>query len=208
MMIWSLILLLVPALPPAGFPPTALREPCRCAKARLINGWCRRCAVGYVGGVTIKSWLLFDYLDAHGHDIQPASLQCAGCQEALRNDGYCPRCRWGFVQKRLYFSRLTYCLGRGQVQAPAGLSCEACRQAAATAGWCERCAIGRIGPVTYTDRADYDAARVEYQRLLRAVEIADRCEFCALALLSGIPCVKCEATPQATQPAAVQRPQR
>ena len=57
-------------------------KPCRCAPAKLHNGWCRPCAVGYVAGVKIKSHLLFEDLDAHGHQFDPAMIECESCHQA------------------------------------------------------------------------------------------------------------------------------
>lgn len=100
---------------------------CTCARAKLRNGWCSACRVGYVAGIPVRSAMLFEALDAHGHDIDPSSIECAECRAAIGADGFCPTCRRGFVQGQLYFSRLTYAIAKGSFADPAAISCLRCR---------------------------------------------------------------------------------
>jgi hypothetical protein len=100
---------------------------CTCARARLRNGWCDACRVGYVAGVPVRSAMLFEALDAHGHDIDPASIECAECRAAIGTDGFCPACRRGFVKGQLYFSRLTYAIANGSFVDPVAITCPHCR---------------------------------------------------------------------------------
>ena len=55
---------------------TTTNTACTCALAKIDNGWCNKCEVGYVAGVTINSQMLFEALDAHGHEIGPDGIQC------------------------------------------------------------------------------------------------------------------------------------
>ncbi len=107
-------------------PPVAEGPGCVCPKVRVADGWCGPCRTGYVASVEIRSPLLFEALDAHGHEIDPASLECEGCREAIRKDGFCEKSGYGFVRKELYFSKLTWVLARGERQAPGALRCRAC----------------------------------------------------------------------------------
>ena len=51
-----------------------------CEEARRTNGWCAAKNVGYVASVEIRSHALYEALDAHGHDIDPAAVTCATCR--------------------------------------------------------------------------------------------------------------------------------
>jgi hypothetical protein len=191
-----LIPILILALPGVTAPPPG--PDCTCAASRLENGWCGPCGVGYVASVEMRSQMLFEVLDAHGHDIDPGSIECKSCQLALKSDGFCTQCRWGFVDKKLYFSRLTYLLARGEVKDVAKLACRTCALNAAKTKlpldpnrWCDRCQVGMVGNVAFKDRKEFDAASKELDRLLRAIRIADHCEFCAMALFQDSTCPKC-----------------
>ena len=80
---------------------------CTCDVAKLKGGWCSKCETGYLAGVPIKSELLFEELDAHGHDIDPRAIRCGICKEAMKSNSYCDQCRIGWIDKKAYMSRLT-----------------------------------------------------------------------------------------------------
>lgn len=88
---------------------------CTCPAARIVNGWCDQCEVGYVASIEIESSYLFRCLDAHGHETDPKTLECAVCRVAYAGDLYCDEDRVGFVDEMAYFSRLNYELARGKV---------------------------------------------------------------------------------------------
>jgi len=122
---------------------------CPCPKAKRENGWCEKCAVGYLALIEIRSRALFDVLDAHGHDIDPAAIRCVSCRKALATDGYCERSRMGFVNQQAYLSRLAYYVARGKVRDRSTVSCKTCRKNAEKYGWCEACKIGTVGDLTF-----------------------------------------------------------
>lgn len=165
---------------------------CTNTAAKLTNGWCAKCDVGWVANVRIKSKMLYEALDAHGHDINPASIECQSCQRALATDGFCERCRMGFVDQKLYFSPLTYYLARGQACDPAKITCRSCRKAARSHGWCTACDKGMVGNFAYTDKADYEHACEEYDLLIKAVAKSEECELCGAALFYGARCRICK----------------
>jgi hypothetical protein len=192
----AMLALVLPCLAAA---PTA--TDCTCTAARLKNGWCEPCRVGYVASVEVRSRMLFETLDAHGHDIDPASIECGSCQAALKTDGFCDRCRWGFVDKKLYFSRLTYYLARGEVKDVSKLTCRTCAKNATKVKlpldphrWCEQCKVGMVGNTAFKEKKDFDAASRELDRLLRAVRAAQRCEYCGVTLFMDSTCPKCNIT--------------
>ena len=167
---------------------------CTCDADKLKNGWCQKCKVGYVAGVAIKSEVLFEALDAHGHHIDADSMKCESCRKALASDCFCKRCNWGFVDKQLYYSKLTYLLARGTSKAESSIKCSSCRKNVLKPGWCDSCKVGMVGNVAFQDKEMFEQASKEYRKLLAAVEIARRCEICAVALFTDGKCPTCKKT--------------
>jgi hypothetical protein len=124
---------------------------CTCAEERGRNGWCAVCSRGYAAGLEVRSKLVHEALDLHGHDVQPEAFECPRCREALAGDGFCADCARGFVGGRAYLSPLAYSLARGE---PAAVE---------------------------------DDLRV----LERALEMVERCELCAAALVVRGTCPEC-----------------
>lgn len=168
------------------------RTNCSCEVSKSGGGWCNACDVGYVAGVEVKSEMLFEALDAHGHHIDPKSMKCESCREALANDGFCKNCQWGFVGKQLYHSKLTYYLAKGKPKTKSTISCSTCKAHTGKPVWCESCKIGRVGNAAYTDKEAFQSAAVEYGRLRQAVELSAKCENCAVAFFMGTKCLKCK----------------
>lgn len=132
---------------------------CTCAVERECGGWCAACSVGYAAGRTVRSLVLYEALDMHGHDVDGASLECASCRAALASDGYCARCRRGFSGGRLYLSELSYRMQRGDAEAAREKArfldqalveaerCELCAAALVSDGDCPVCRVSFRGGV-------------------------------------------------------------
>ncbi|MFN0057887.1 MAG: hypothetical protein ACKVX7_05455 [Planctomycetota bacterium] len=165
---------------------------CVCARARIDNGWCDVCSVGYVAALEIPSRMFFEVLDAHGHDVDPSRIDCDSCQVALKAEGFCDRHGMGFIRGKAYVARLNYHLARGQVVDPSDIACRTCRENSRSTGWCDSCAVGVVGNVAFTQRSDFEAAAVEYQRLVAALEQLAKCELCAAAQFTGSRCPRCK----------------
>ena len=162
---------------------------CICPKARRTNGWCELHRVGYVAEVPIRSALLHETLDAHGHQVDPGSFECESCKQAIAASGFCEKDRIGFVDGLAYFSRLTYELARGEQTPHGSLSCPVCRKNAGEGpGWCGECKRGMVGHVAIRDKAAYEAAARAVAILRSAVEAAERCEHCAVAMATDTDC--------------------
>jgi len=176
--------------PLAGYPSTVKdpSAPCTCGAARGMSGWCERHGVGYVADVKIRSWLLYEMMDAHGHTIGVRTFPCPVCQEALDSDGYCEEHRMGFVGKQAYFSRLTYELARGQSTDPAKIVCPVCRKNARGHGWCEAHQTGMVGNLAIMGRQRYQAVAKAIEILEIASKTSERCEHCALAIVTDSRC--------------------
>ncbi len=165
---------------------------CTCAASKLKGGWCKVCRVGHLASIKIESEMLFENLDAHGHDIDPSRLQCEVCKKAIKTDGYCDACRMGFVRGLAYLSRLTYHLARGVARDVPAIQCATCRNNAVHFGWCDLCKVGMIGNVTIAEKGDFERAVPEFQRLLEARKMMKTCEMCAVALFADGYCLTCK----------------
>ncbi len=199
----SLVALLAAASPIP--PPTD--GGCSCPAAQLANGWCHACKVGYVASLPIKSEILFEALDPHGHELDPALMPCSECKAAFAADTQCKVHRIGFVDRQAYFSKLTYALAKGQVRDVSTITCERCKSNAlrhtvkpttkpdakkpASDGWCDICKIGMVGNVEFRKREDFDLASAEFRKLIPAAKTAERCGRCAYAQLYDGTCRVC-----------------
>lgn len=173
---------------------------CTCDAAKLRNGWCWRCNVGYIAGARIESATLFEALDPHGHELDNECLQLQMCRDVIRADGYCDAVGIGFVGGKAYFTRLTYGVARGQVLDPATLACPICRSHIAQSGWCAGCRRGIVGNVAFSDRDLFDRTSHEYCRLLQAIERAPVCDMCALAMVAHSTCPMCRMSYESETP--------
>lgn len=165
-----------------------------CAQARLRNQWCGKCDIGYVAGAPMKSKLLFECMDAHGHELQNDAIQCSECQAAMKVDGFCNHCKTGWVDGMAYFSRLTYTLGRGQPRPASTINCQVCKENSKRYGWCDACNVGMLGNTAVTDRALFDEGARRYDILLIAIDASARCDGCAMAIVTDTPCHLCQLT--------------
>ncbi len=165
---------------------------CTCAEAKLKHQWCAVCKVGFVAGVRIESQRLYEEIDAHGHDIDPKQFECPTCRQAIASDGFCEKCRMGFVHQKAYMSRLTYYIARGETKDVASIACPACRKNAQYHGWCEACGVGMVGNVAFKSKADFEAASRAYDVLIEAVRTLKRCLDCAVAMVLDGRCPTCK----------------
>lgn len=182
---------------------------CVCEAARREGGWCGVCNVGHLASLKIPSAAVFDFLDAHGHQVDAKTLKCPTCRSAHRGHGYCEHCGIGWADGLAYMSRLTYGIARGRRVDPQRLECQPCRSRARSSGtedsgepygWCDACERGWVGNVAIADRGEYEHMREAVKRLLRALEALKRCESCAVAMLADIKCRQCGISYKDGQP--------
>jgi hypothetical protein len=171
-----------------------VHEGCSCSQNEWANGWCDDHSVGYAAGLEIKSSVIAEALDFHGHQITPMALECESCRSAAAENALCERCGWGIANSRIYGSKMTYYLALGEPRDQGLIHCETCRRLAAGEGWCERCGQGWIGHFAYQERAVHTAAVQEFQLLQRALDTLARCEICALACYYSTHCPNCRIT--------------
>lgn len=171
--------------------PATQSTTCTCAVAKLKNAWCEACKVGYIAGVPVKYSELHEVMDAHGHEIDVSVVQCESCLKARAGDGYCEVCGLGWVRQKMYFSKLTYLVGKGKQEDTGKIECAACKKNAEKYGWCEKCGLGRVGNVSHRDRDLYKQTCEQYDFLMAALQVAARCELCACCMFTGATCPKC-----------------
>jgi hypothetical protein len=164
---------------------------CACAPARRDGGWCDVHAVGFIGGMEVRSHSLLEVLDAHGHDVDPGSFHCPACQWAIETDGFCAEDRVGFIDGKAYFSRLSHDLASAERVEPEKIGCATCRKNAGAHGWCDACKRGIVGTRAFDERAAYERVVQALAIVHRADETAQRCEYCAVAMVSDSECAIC-----------------
>lgn len=161
---------------------------CTCSVAKVKNGWCTDCKVGYFDALKIKSQKLFAVLAGEPADAH--EFTCASCKRAKTDSGYCEACGIGFANGRHYHSKVVYLLAKGETKDPEQITCEACRKNAAGSGWCDSCNIGLVGNAAFKDRQAYEQAAEARQVVLAASE--SKCEACAVAMLTDGECKACK----------------
>lgn len=157
-----------------------------------MTPWCDTHGVGYVATIAIRSKMLHDAMDAHGHEIDLARHPCETCREASASDGYCLQCRFGFVEQLVYFSPLTYCVARGRIETPDTIECATCKKHSQSAGWCDTCQVGRVGSLALDDPALFATAQKAFEHLTTALTHLERCKVCCTAAFTGGACRFCE----------------
>ena len=157
---------------PAGTLSARLAAPAceECRAALLTNAFCETCEVGYVAGLEVTDRAFHEFLDAHGHEIDPLTIQCLECAEAIEVDGFCRRCRMGYVDEQLYFTELTWSLHRGTAADAASIACAGCRPVFGTLGECETCDRSWVGNFFFDEPTHQKVAARQFHRLTVALE--------------------------------------
>ncbi len=187
-----LVIALVLAHPPESHPS----DICRCAVARVDDGWCPKCEVGYYANIQIKSVTLFETLDLHGHEIDPKKSRCESCRAAHASGGFCESCHMGFIDGRGFFSRVCYAMAKGATAPPPPDG-----QAYAER-WCGHCHSGRVANRAFSSESDWSEARRWRDILAAAAKKADACEPCATAMITDGRCFRCRVQYRDGKPAA------
>ncbi len=168
-------------------PPVAIE--CICAKAKVHDGWCDPCKIGYVAGLRVPSKLLFTTID-HGHVVEMDMLRCDSCKKMFQVDGFCEACQIGFYKRKVYFSPFTHFLALGIRVNRDDLHCEICRRNMDEGGWCDSCNRGVFGNVSMIQRKHFNEAAAAFRRLKLGLQHLDKCELCGIAMYSNGMCPK------------------
>ncbi len=173
----ALLMALAPGL------ASAASEEDACAEARRSHSWCEAGGAGFIAGIEIRSQVLWEVLDAHGHDVDVERLGCDVCREAKAAGGFCDEHAMGWAGGMAYLSRLTYHLARAETVAADSLACPTCRKHAETGGWCEECGLGIVGNIAFRHREEFEEMAQEIEVLRTAIERSGECETCAAAMI-------------------------
>ncbi|MAB78617.1 MAG: hypothetical protein CMJ89_04615 [Planctomycetes bacterium] len=165
-------------------------EVASCADVHCLDGWCDSCSVGFIAGTEVSSKLVFDALDAHGHEYESESIDCESCQEAITTSDYCLDCSRGYWEGKAYFSVLSYQIAKAERGVEPG--CAGCKAAVDEARWCSECLCGRIGDVSIRNRDDFEKAAGAFMVLRKALEEVQRCELCAASMAIDGTCPRCK----------------
>lgn len=179
---------LVPTIAVVLMGGSAALAECKCGIAKVENGWCADCKVGYVAGVKIKSDALFESLQ--GHEVEEGKIKCSSCVTAHRSGGFCEACNTGFVNGKAYHSWVAYRLANGEFKRNDDIKCPSCRKAAGDSGWCSGCGVGYVAHRKFTDKSKYEQAVKAQQTLIAAA--ASKCEKCAIAMVADGACDHCK----------------
>lgn len=179
------------ALVAGGFVGSALAGGECCDKAKAENAWCGHCKTGFFAGQVIKSEGLHKALAG---TPAPADAKCDGCKKAMAANGTCDHCHVAFANKMMYHSMVAHDLAIGTCTAEKDMKCEACKKNAAGNGWCDACKKGMVGCFAFSDKAAYDKAVTALNTLKEAMKAADKCEGCAVAMVTDGKCAKCNVS--------------
>jgi len=183
----ALVLLLL-----AGTLPMPAAE-CNCSTVKERDSWCEVHAIGYIAGLGIRTYVLFEALDAHGHEVDPAAFPCPNCRRAIEADGFCEEHRVGFVSGLAYFSRLTFLVASARATGGSAVPCPECRKVAQQNGWCDACGgAGFIGPVRFPGKRAYQEVVRALELVRRADVVGQRCAQCAAAMVTDSICPVCK----------------
>lgn len=78
----------------------------KCEAARIEDGWCGDCKVGYFDGVVIKSKELLDALARK--EVNVGEIKCTMCKTAAAEHGWCDACKVGLVGNRAFNDKQDY----------------------------------------------------------------------------------------------------
>ena len=149
------------------------------------------CKTDQAFGVKLTSQRLAEALQ--GEKTCPYSMKCEGCQDAAKNDGSC--CGKWFCHGKAYRSPVAYALAKGEPYTQEQASqCPGCSEAFASDGFCTACNVGFVAQRMYKGKECYDQAVTAHQTLVKAAETAQKCESCAVAIVTNGTCDKCQIT--------------
>lgn len=161
-----------------------------CAKVvKTGEGFC--CGHGKAFGVELTSKKLYKSLA--GVELAADDIKCGGCKKAMKADGRCDHCNVAMAHGHAYHSPVAYALARGKVMSNTNAAhCAGCKTALASNGSCTACKVGFVAGRMFADGSLLDAAKDAYATLVKAAEVAGKCEACAVAMVTDGECSHCK----------------
>lgn len=184
------MLVLVSVVAVAGVSTPAMAGDCEGCDLVAKNGEGFHCGKGLMYGVDLTSKKLYDALA--GHEVQIDTVKCPGCKAAAKTNGICSHCNVGLAGGKLYHSMLSHKLAKGSPTSTEKVGqCFSCKTAYKKHGRCTACDVGFVSKRMYKEKGEYEAALAARTTLVAAVKLSEKCETCAVAMVSDGKCEKC-----------------
>ncbi len=169
-----------------------MKNKCACpSNTALTVGWCGHCDGGVAFGHHTKSEKLVAALA--GHQTKEDGIKCDGCKAAFKNNADCAHCKAGFRPGFEFHSPVSLALAKGEVVDMGAIQCPRCKTIAEKGkGECTGCKTGMVAGLMFKDKDNIKAARKANKLLAKAVKTADKCEGCAVAMVSDGTCEHCK----------------
>lgn len=149
------------------------------------------CGKGKVFGVRLTSEKLYKALEGHKADSE--KIQCPGCKKAFKTDGKCEHCKLAAANGQMYRSWVSHTLAKGTpIEAKKAAVCGGCKTAHKENGRCEHCNVGFVAGRMFKDTEVYKHALVAFKTLNKATQTAEKCDVCAVAMVTNASCDKCK----------------
>lgn len=167
---------------------------CACSgnTARTVS-WCGPCKSGVAFGQTIKSEKLVAALA--GHEVKADGMKCSGCKAALKTSGKCEHCKVGFRNGMSFHSPVSLALAKGELVDAEKIECPRCKTIAKEGkGECTNCKVGVVAGMMFKDKEDFVWAKKAGTILASAIKAYEKCEGCAVAMVSDGACEHCKVS--------------
>ena len=155
------------------------------------EGFC--CGKGMAFGINLTSEKLYKTLA--GVEMDSTKMKCGLCKKAAETDGKCAHCNVQFAKGKAYKSPVSYALAKGDPIAKEKVAkCKGCLIAHSTDKRCTACDVGFVAQRMFKGVDLYEAARVAFATLTEAAKVAQKCEACAIAMVTDGKCDKCKVS--------------
>lgn len=167
---------------------------CSCPSntARTV-AWCSACKAGVAFGQKVKSEKLVAALA--GDEVKADGMKCGGCKAAFKTSGKCEHCKLGFRNGLSFHSPVSLALAKGELVDTEKIECSRCKAIAEEGkGECTSCKVGVVAGMMFKDQEDFTSAKKAGTILARAIEAYQKCEGCAIAMVSDGTCEHCKVS--------------
>lgn len=177
--------------------PASADEKCTCSKAKTKNVvWCPKCKHGMFFGLETKSQKLTETLAGQPAPKSKTDIKCKECLKAIENDGTCSHCHLAYTGGNMYKSIPAFTLAKGTRADPASIKCADCKKAIESKkdAFCKTCNAGIVGGRIFKTHESFGKAEESMKLIKLAVATAEKCESCAVAMMTDGECSKCKVT--------------
>ncbi len=165
---------------------------CPSNTARTV-AWCTACKVGMAFGQKVKSEKLVAALA--GHEVKADALKCSGCKIAFKANGTCKQCKIGYRNDLAFHAPVSFTLANGELIDTGKIACPVCKTNVDKGkGFCSGCKLGVVAGLMFKDREEFTGASKAEETLAKAIKTAEKCEGCAIAMVSDGTCEQCKVS--------------